>query len=115
LPPARPWAAPSYLHYTIWTAQREALREALAAHDIEAVALYPTPLHLLHPVMEMYHTRPGQFPVAERLCRETLSLPVGPHMTDDHLAVVADAVIGYFTTAGGARRAAATGAPTSAL
>lgn len=96
LPPSRPWAAPSYLHYTVWTSERDALREALAARGIEAIALYPTPLHLARPVMEQYGTRPGQFPAAERLCRETLSLPVGPHMTDELLAYVADAVIGYF-------------------
>ncbi|HKX18741.1 MAG TPA: DegT/DnrJ/EryC1/StrS family aminotransferase [bacterium] len=96
LPPSRPWAAPSYLHYTVWTPEREALREALAARGIEAIALYPTPLHLARPVMDRYGTRPGQFPTAERLCRETLSLPVGPHMTDELLAYVADAVIGYF-------------------
>jgi dTDP-4-amino-4,6-dideoxygalactose transaminase len=56
-------------------------------------------------MMEQYGTRPGQFPVAERLCRETLSLPCGPHMTDEHLAYVADAVIGYF----GARTSSAAG------
>lgn len=110
LPPSRPWAAPSFLHYTVWSPEREALREALAARGIEAIALYPTPLHLLRPVMEQYHTRSGQFPVAERLCRETLSLPVGPHMTDDKLAYVADAVIGHFaaraSTAGAARLSA---------
>lgn len=108
LPPSRPWAAPSYLHYTVWTPEREPLREALAARGIEAIALYPTPLHLLRPVMDQYGTRPGQFPTAERLCRETLSLPVGPHMTDALLAYVADAVIGYFagraqSTAGSAK------------
>ena len=43
-----------------------------------------------------YGTRGGQFPVAERLCRENLSLPVGPHMTDEMQARVADAVIAFF-------------------
>lgn len=105
LPPSRPWAAPSYLHYAVWSPEREALREALAARGIEAIALYPTPLHLARPMMEQYGTRPGQFPVAERLCRETLSLPCGPHMTDEHLAYVADAVVGYF----GARTSSAAG------
>ena len=96
LPPSRPWAAPSYLHYTVWSPERDALRETLAERGVEAIALYPSPLHLLKPVMEQYHTRAGQFPVAERLCAETLSLPVGPHMSDDKLAYVADAVIGHF-------------------
>ena len=106
LPPSRSWAAPCFLHYTIWSPEREALRETLAGRGIEAIALYPTPLHLLRPVMEQYKTRAGQFPVAERLCRETLSLPVGPHMTDDKLAYVADSVIAHF--AGRTRTTAAT-------
>jgi len=40
--------------------------------------------------------RGRQFPVAERRCAETLSLPVGPHMGDDKLTYVIDAVIGHF-------------------
>jgi dTDP-4-amino-4,6-dideoxygalactose transaminase len=107
LPPSRPWAAPCYLHYTVWTPERDALRETLAAKGIEAIALYPAPLHLLKPVMDQYKTRAGQFPVAERLCRETLSLPAGPHMTDDKLARVADAVIGHFAGRKSAPAAAA--------
>ena len=105
LPPSRPWANPSYLHYTLWSPERDALVDALAEREIKASVLYPTPLHLLHPVVEQYHTRPGQFPVAERLCRETVSLAVGPHMTDEALAYVADAVIEYFrrATLGGRR------------
>ncbi len=107
LPPSRPWAAPCYLHYTVWSPERDALRETLAVEGIEAIALYPTPLHLLKPVMEQYKTRAGQFPIAERLCNETLSLPVGPHMTDDKLACVADAVIGHFAGRKSATTAAA--------
>ena len=113
LPPSRPWAAPSYLHYTVWTPEREGLREALAARGIEGIALYPTPLHLARPVMEQYGTRAGQFPVAERLCRETLSIPAGPHMTDELLAYVADAVIGYFRARPSAGAAGAKSAVTA--
>jgi dTDP-4-amino-4,6-dideoxygalactose transaminase len=107
LPPERPWAAPCYLYYTVWSQERDALRDTLAARGIEAVALYPTPLHLLKPIVDKYNTRAGQFPVAERLCRETLSLPAGPHMTDDKLAYVADAVIGHFADRKSATTAAA--------
>jgi len=96
LPPEQPWARPSYLHYAIWTPKRDALAEFLRARDIETGVYYPRPLHLLEPVKARYGTREGQFPVAERLCRETLSLPVGPHMTEEMQERVADAVIAFF-------------------
>jgi dTDP-4-amino-4,6-dideoxygalactose transaminase len=50
----------------------------------------------MEPVMKQYGTRAGQFPVAERLCRENLSLPVGPHMTPEMLDRVADEVTAFF-------------------
>lgn len=97
LPPARPWAAPAYLHYVVCTPERDALRAHLRQRGIETGIHYPVPLHLMRPVADRYGTRPGQFPVAERLCRESLSLPVGPHMTRAMLERLADAVIAFFT------------------
>jgi dTDP-4-amino-4,6-dideoxygalactose transaminase len=95
-PPERPWANPAYLHYAVWTPHRDRLADYLRAQDIEAGVFYPRPLHLLEPVQARYGTRLGQFPTAERLCRETLSLPVGPHMTEAMLERVADGVIAFF-------------------
>ncbi|MGQ0548760.1 MAG: DegT/DnrJ/EryC1/StrS family aminotransferase [Armatimonadota bacterium] len=96
LPPERPWASPSYLHYVVWTPRRDALRAFLRDDGVEASIHYPAPLHLLSPVRELCGTRPGQFPEAERLCRENLSLPVGPHMTEAMLERVADGVVAFF-------------------
>jgi dTDP-4-amino-4,6-dideoxygalactose transaminase len=96
LPPARPWANPSYLHYAVWTPRRDALAAFLRARHIQVGIHYPRPLHLLEPVKARYGTREGQFPIAERLCRETMSLPVGPHMTLEMRGRVADSVIAFF-------------------
>jgi dTDP-4-amino-4,6-dideoxygalactose transaminase len=96
LPASRPWANPSYLHYVVWTPDRDALRAHLNAAGIDTSIHYPTPLHLMQPVREQFGTKPGQFPTAERLCRENLSLPCGPHMTDERLERVADAVVDFF-------------------
>jgi dTDP-4-amino-4,6-dideoxygalactose transaminase len=96
LPPERPWANSSYLHFVVHTPSRDALAEFLERRGIETGVHYPRPLHLLEPVRERYGTREGQFPHAERLCRENLSLPVGPHMTDAMLEHVADSVVAFF-------------------
>ncbi len=96
LPPERPWAKHAYLHYVVWTPLRDALRSFLRERGIETNIHYPAPLHLLGPVRERYGTASGQFPEAERLCRENLSLPVGPHLTDSMLERVADGVEAFF-------------------
>jgi dTDP-4-amino-4,6-dideoxygalactose transaminase len=80
----------------VHTPSRDALAEFLGRRGIETGVHYPRPLHLLEPVRERYGTREGQFPHAERLCRENLSLPVGPHMTDAMLEHVADSVVAFF-------------------
>jgi dTDP-4-amino-4,6-dideoxygalactose transaminase len=95
--PAEPsWAASAFLHYVVQTPERDRLRTFLREHDIETSIHYPVPLHLLAPVRERYGTREGQYPEAERLCRQTLSLPVGPHMTPVMQEYVADKVISFF-------------------
>jgi dTDP-4-amino-4,6-dideoxygalactose transaminase len=96
LPPARPWAKPSFLHYVIFTPARDALRAHLREHGVETSIHYPAPLHVMEPVRRLCGTREGQFPVAEQLCRENLSLPVGPHMTPAMLERVADGVVEFF-------------------
>lgn len=98
LPPARPWARPCFLHYVIFTPRRDELRAHLRARGIETSIHYPAPLHVMEAIMKQYGTRPGQFPVAERLCRENLSLPVGPHMTAGMMDRLAGDVIAFFRT-----------------
>lgn len=99
LPPQRPWAKPAYLHYLIQTKARDGLRDFLQAREIEPLICYPVPLHLLDPVRDRYGTKAGQFPEAERLCRENIELPVGPYMTHPMLEHVADTVIAFFQDA----------------
>jgi dTDP-4-amino-4,6-dideoxygalactose transaminase len=96
LPATRPWAKPCYLHYVIFTTKRDALREHLRSRGIDTNIHYPAPLHLMEPIMKQYGTRPGQFPVAERVCRENLSVPVGPHMTPEMRERLAGEVIAFF-------------------
>ena len=94
-PPDKPYAQHAYLHYTVMTPQRDALRESLERAGFETQVHYPKPLHALRPVAERWpQTR--AFPTAERLAAEVLSLPVGPHMDEGRLERLADAVVGFF-------------------
>lgn len=75
---ARPVArrAGSVCHlYVVRARRRDKLREFLAEHGIATGVHYPVPLHL-HPAFREFGPKRGQLPVAERACREIVSLPL---------------------------------------
>jgi dTDP-4-amino-4,6-dideoxygalactose transaminase len=80
-----------YYMFVVRSKRRDELAAALKARNIETGIHYPFPLHLL-PVFQDLGHRAGDFPVAEGLAREALSLPIFPGITEDEIARVADAV-----------------------
>ena len=67
---------------------RDTVRERLAGAGVESGIHYPIPLHLQPAYAHLGH-RPGDFPVAERLAAEIISLPMFPEITEgqqDHVA-----------------------------
>ena len=70
---------------------RTRLQQELAAHDIQSGIHYPVPCHL-QPAFHHLKYQPGDFPIAEQLSQEILSLPMYPGMTDDQLAYVVETV-----------------------
>jgi dTDP-4-amino-4,6-dideoxygalactose transaminase len=60
--------------------ERDRLRRALEAQGIHTGLHYPIPLHLQKAYQHLGYG-PGDFPVAERIGRECLSLPLFPEMT----------------------------------
>jgi dTDP-4-amino-4,6-dideoxygalactose transaminase len=63
-----------YHQFTIRSARRDALREALARESIAASVFYPIPLHR-QPAYEAAN-RGATLPVSERISAEVLSLPI---------------------------------------
>lgn len=74
---------------------RAAVQRQLAAAGIETQVHYPTPCHR-HPPYRGFTTRP--LPVAEECSGQILSLPMFPHLTDDQVSRVCDAVRGALGT-----------------
>lgn len=77
--------------YVVRTPRRDALAEHLAAAGVQTLVHYPVPPHLSGALRHL-GLRRGAFPVAERLCAEVLSLPMGPHLDDAAALAVAAAV-----------------------
>jgi dTDP-4-amino-4,6-dideoxygalactose transaminase/acetyltransferase-like isoleucine patch superfamily enzyme len=72
-----PGLAEGHVHhqYVLRSAERDALRGALERARIGTEIYYPEPLHLA-PCFEALGSRIGEHPIAERICREALAIPV---------------------------------------
>jgi dTDP-4-amino-4,6-dideoxygalactose transaminase len=60
--------------------ERESIRQQLTERRIQTGLHYPIPLHLQKAYAHLGH-KAGDFPVAERVGRECLTLPLFPEMT----------------------------------
>lgn len=66
--------------YSIQTHRRDELQSYLRSQGIQTGIYYPIPLHL-QPCFEYLGYRTGDFPVAEQLSQEILSLPLYPKLS----------------------------------
>lgn len=66
---------------------RENLAEFLKEQGIGSNIYYPKPLHL-HPHFSKLGYKEGDFPVAEKLSKEVLSLPVHPSVTEEEIRLI---------------------------
>jgi dTDP-4-amino-4,6-dideoxygalactose transaminase len=100
--PPEPTGSSSVWHlYVVRTSNPQQLAAFLADRGIQTGRHYPEPPHLA-PAYRNLGFGPGDFPVAEALAYEGLSLPVYPGISEAQLAHVCEAVQDYFGV--GARR-----------
>jgi len=62
---------------------------------IEVPRVHFKPLHLFPYYQKLLGVRSGQFPVAERCYRETLSLPIFPDLTDPDVDWITERIRDY--------------------
>jgi dTDP-4-amino-4,6-dideoxygalactose transaminase len=81
--------------YVVRVPDPERLAEFLAERGIQTGRHYPEPVHLSPAYRHLGFAR-GDFPVAETLAREALSLPIYPGIGERQLEWVCEAVRDYF-------------------
>lgn len=96
VPAPRPWQNRHiYNQFVIATDRRDQLKAWLGARGIGTEIYYPLPLHLQQCFAYLGY-RPGDFPVSERLARESLAIPVHGELSSEELEWVADSIGAFF-------------------
>lgn len=98
LPPVAPASVPVWHLFAVRTANPDRLAAFLGTMGIQTGRHYPEPPHLSGAYAPLGYGR-GAFPIAERLARETLSLPLFPGITESQLELVSDSVRRFFSDA----------------
>jgi dTDP-4-amino-4,6-dideoxygalactose transaminase len=91
LPFVPEWAEPVWHLFVIRHKQRDALQKSLADAGVCTMIHYPIPPHL-QPAYEDHKFTVGDFPISERLAREVLSLPIGPHLVERDIRTLTEEV-----------------------
>lgn len=96
--PARVASSTHVFHqYTIQIpgGRRDALKDYLQKNGVPSMVYYPVPLHL-QPAYLQYGYKKGDFPIAERLCDEVLSLPIHTEMNPSEQEFIIEKVKQFF-------------------
>jgi dTDP-4-amino-4,6-dideoxygalactose transaminase len=99
LPEKLPYSKAVYHLYVVRVQERDGLQRDLTQAGIGTGVHYPTPLHLQKAYVWLGYA-PGDFPVAERVAAEILSLPMYPQLTCEQQDRVVDALRGHFHRSG---------------
>ena len=83
-----------YAQYTFLFEQREEIQHFLKEKVIPSVSYYSVPLHL-QPVFENIGHNEGDFPVAEKVANQCLSLPMSAYLSEDDQTKVIEVIRGH--------------------
>ena len=86
----------AYHLYVVACAQRDALMAHLSDRQIGCAIHYPVPVHRQRGYVERIIQPGGGLPVTERICRQILSLPLYPELSDADVERVIAAVRSLF-------------------
>lgn len=88
------WNEHVYYQYVIRTENRDNLMGFLNSKGIEVRVYYPIPLHL-----QGCYSNSGNFPITEKMAKETVALPVHPELTKEQRDYVVVTMQNYFKEA----------------
>lgn len=84
-----------YNQYSVLVPRRDELQSYLRNHGIPTEIYYPSPLHV-EPAFAYLGFRNGDFPIAEAICREVLSLPIYPELPADQQRAIVETISRFY-------------------
>ncbi len=96
VPTESSWAKHVYHLFVIKTPQRDDLKAWLDEKGIGTGMHYPVPVHA-QTAMQNYNGKQTYLPATEKVCREILSLPMYPEMSEQDVDYVCQSVREFFT------------------
>lgn len=84
-----------YNQYTLICEDRDGLLSHLQSKNIGCAVYYPLPLHLQECFAGLGYQE-GDFPVAERLAQQVLSIPIYPELSTEQKQYVCDSIRDYY-------------------
>jgi UDP-2-acetamido-2-deoxy-ribo-hexuluronate aminotransferase len=84
-----------YYVFNILAEDRDGLAEHLKKNEVGYSIYYPMPLHL-QKAFEYLGYKEGDFPVAERVSKEIIALPIYPEITLDEVEFVCETIINFY-------------------
>jgi len=81
-----------YHLYSIRSESRDKIKEILAKQGFPSVVYYPIPMHLQKAIVNLGFKK-GDFPIAEKVSREILALPIYPEIPDEEVFEISQIII----------------------
>jgi dTDP-4-amino-4,6-dideoxygalactose transaminase len=91
LPYVPEWAEPAWHLYVVQHPQRDAMQKKLGESGIGTMIHYPIPPHRQQAYASAGYVN-DQFPVAENIANNCLSLPIGPHLNEQQVEQVVSTI-----------------------
>lgn len=91
LPHVPEWATPAWHLFVVQSLECEEQQKRLTAAGVTTLIHYPIPPHLQQ-AYAGFGWKDGDFPIAEKMARQVLSLPIGPQLTSEEVAAVVHAL-----------------------
>jgi len=83
----------AWAQYSIRINNRDELQSKLKEAGIPTAVHYPMPLHLQECFSYLGY-KEGDFPVAEKVSKEIMSLPMNPYLSDDEIEYICEVING---------------------
>ena len=91
MPKIKPDRSTPWAQYSIRVKNRDEIQNKLKQVGIPTAVHYPMPLHLQECFSYLGYKK-GDFPVAERVSQEIMSLPMNPDLSDEEIIYISKGI-----------------------